>query len=55
MALDEPEDNEQPVNVNGIDVLIADFAKPLMDGTAIDYISQPQGEGFIITGAGGGC
>ena len=55
MALDEPEDNEQPVNLNGIDVLITDFARPFVDGTTIDYIRQPQGEGFIITGAGVGC
>ena len=55
MALDEPEDNEQSVSVNGIDVLIADFAQPFVDGTTIDYVRQPQGEGFIITGAGGGC
>ena len=55
MALDEPEDQEQPVNVNGIDVLIADFARPFVDGKTIDYVKQPQGEGFIISGAGGNC
>ena len=55
MALDELKDNEQPVHVNGIDVLIADFTRPFVDGTTIDYIKQPHGEGFTITGSGGTC
>jgi Fe-S cluster assembly iron-binding protein IscA len=55
MALDEPEENEQPIRVNGVDVLIADFARPFVDGTTIDYIKQPQAEGFIINGAGEAC
>ena len=55
MALDEPEEDEQPVHVNGIDILIADFARPFVDGTTIDYGNQPQGEGFIISGAGETC
>ena len=55
MALDEPQDNEQPVQVNGIDVFIADFAKPFVDGATVDYIKQPHGEGFIIDGVGGAC
>ena len=55
MALDEPEENEQPVQVNGIDVLIADFVRPFVDDTKVDYIKQPNNEGFIITGDGGAC
>jgi Fe-S cluster assembly iron-binding protein IscA len=55
MALDEPEENEQPVEVNGIGVLVADFARPFVDGTVVDYVKQPYGEGFVITGAGGSC
>lgn len=55
MALDEPKENEQPVQVNGIDVLIADFVKPFIDGITLDYINKPNGEGFIVTGAGGTC
>ena len=55
MALDEPEENEKLVSVNGIDVLIADFAKPFVDGVTVDYVKQSNGEGFVITGAGGTC
>jgi Fe-S cluster assembly iron-binding protein IscA len=55
MALDEPEENEQPVEVNGVGVLVADFARPFVEGTVVDYVKQPYGEGFVITGAGGAC
>ena len=55
MALDEPEENEQPVQVNGIDVLIADFARPLVEDTTVDYITQGNGGGFTITGGEGSC
>jgi Fe-S cluster assembly iron-binding protein IscA len=50
MALDEPEANELPVQINGIDVLIADFARPYVDGMTVDYINDKPGEGFVITG-----
>jgi Fe-S cluster assembly iron-binding protein IscA len=55
MALDEPEENEQPVQVNGIDVLVADFARPFVESTTVDYVRETRGEGFVITGAGGAC
>jgi Fe-S cluster assembly iron-binding protein IscA len=55
MVLDEPEENEQPVNVNGIEVLIADYAKPFVNGTTIDYVKQRFKEGFVITGSGDTC
>ena len=51
MALDEPKENEQPVNVNGIDVLVEDEARELVDGTTIDYVNNPDDEGFIIRGS----
>ena len=49
MALDEPKENEQPVKVNGIDVLVEDFIKDLVDDTKIDYVENPDGKGFTIT------
>ena len=55
MALDEPGDDEKALQVNGIDVLIADFVKPFVDGMTIDYVKLPHGEGFTIVGAGGAC
>lgn len=48
LALDEPKENEQPVDVTGIDVLIEDFVRPLADGTTIDYVNHSHGEGFTI-------
>ena len=55
MALDEPEKDEQSVSINGVDVLIADYAKPFVDGTTVDYIKEARGEGFVITGQGNAC
>ena len=56
MALDEPKDGELATEVNGIDVLIADYIKPFLDGTTVDYVTTPHGEGFTINGGGtGGC
>jgi Fe-S cluster assembly iron-binding protein IscA len=49
MALDEPKDNEQPFHIDGIDVLVEDFVRPIVDGTTIDYVDNPDGKGFIIT------
>jgi Fe-S cluster assembly iron-binding protein IscA len=55
MTLDEPQENEQPVDVNGIGVLVADTAKPYVDATVVDYVKETHGEGFVLTGAGGNC
>ncbi len=48
MALDELKENEETTQVNGLDVLISDEAKPYSDGNMIDYIQSTDGEGFII-------
>jgi Fe-S cluster assembly iron-binding protein IscA len=48
MALDEPTENEKPVQVNGIEVLMADFARSLTDETVIDYVDEPSGSGFLV-------
>ena len=55
MALDEPEENEQSTEINGIDVLIAEGLERLVSGTKIDYIIEPEGEGFIMTGPNDSC
>ena len=52
LALDEPNENEETTQVNGIDVLIADAVKAFTDGNTIDYVNLPDGEGFIIASAG---
>ncbi len=55
LALDEPKENEQPVQVNGIGVLVEDEAREHVDGTTIDYVKDPHDEGFIITRDGESC
>jgi len=53
MALDEPEQDEQPTSINGIDVLIADVVKPFTEGNTLDYVNYPDGEGFVLAPEGG--
>ena len=48
LALDEPGENENTTNVNGIDVLISEDVKPTAELNKIDYIKSPDGEGFVI-------
>ena len=55
MALDEPAENEQPVNVNGIGLLIAESAAPWVEDATVDYIKDEYREGFVITSAAGSC
>ena len=50
LALDEPNENEEITQVNGIDVLISDEVKIFTDGNTIDYVNSSDGEGFVITG-----
>ena len=52
LALDEPNENEETTQVNGIDVLISDTVKAFADRNTIDYVNSPDGEGFTITSAG---
>ena len=53
MALDEPEQDEQPVSINGVDVLIAEMVKPFTEGNTLDYVKYPDGEGFVLGPEGG--
>ena len=55
LALDEPKENEVPVQVNGISVLIADLARPFVEDTTVDYVNGPRTEGFSITRSGDSC
>ena len=55
MVLDEPDKNEQPLTINGIDVLIDDYERTFIDGTVIDYVKESRGEGFIINNSGLAC
>ena len=53
MALDEPEQGEETVKINGIDVLIADMVRPFTEGNTLDYVRNPDGEGFVLAPEGG--
>jgi hypothetical protein len=44
-------ENEKPVQINGVDVLIEDFIRSLTDDTLIDYVDGPSGRGFLVKGA----
>ncbi|NLE08814.1 MAG: hypothetical protein GX631_06135 [Dehalococcoidales bacterium] len=55
MALDEPQEGEVSQSVNGIDVLLSDKVKDLVDDTVIDYVTESDSEGFVMIGQNGGC
>lgn len=55
MALDEPNGNEAPIQVNGLDVLISEKVKTFADGSLVDYVSSPIGEGFTIRNGNSSC
>ncbi len=55
MALDEPKADEQPIQVNGISVLIAEIAKPFVDNATVDYVKEAYGEGFVISDPEASC
>ncbi len=48
LALDELKENEETTQVNSIDLLISDEAKPYSDGNTVDYIQSTGREGFVI-------
>ena len=55
MVLDEPDKNEKPVTINGIDILIDDYEKSFIEGTVVDYVTEARGEGFVINSASSAC
>jgi Fe-S cluster assembly iron-binding protein IscA len=55
LALDEPEEDERSIEINGINVLVSEGLENLVDGTKIDYVVQPEGEGFVMTGRNNSC
>jgi Fe-S cluster assembly iron-binding protein IscA len=55
MALDEPTANEQPIDVNGVGILISDEERPFVEGAKVDYVKDEYREGFTIARAGASC
>ena len=48
LTLDEPKENEIPMTINGIGVLVEDYAKMFIDDAVVDYIREADNEGFIV-------
>ena len=58
LAFDESTDESDTVDeLEGIRVAVDADSKPHCEGATIDFVSTPQGEGFVVRGvrAGGGC
>jgi Fe-S cluster assembly iron-binding protein IscA len=55
LALDEPEKDEQPVLINGINVLVEDLVRPFAENAIVDYVKDQYQEGFLIKTDGDCC
>jgi hypothetical protein len=55
LALDEPGENEQLHQANGLDFLISEEVMGYAYGSQVDYETTPYGEGFSIGTGHGGC
>ncbi len=61
LALDDKVEEKDTVSeLNGIQVAVDPVSQPYCDGATIDFVSTPDGEGFIVRNAslveeGGGC
>jgi Fe-S cluster assembly iron-binding protein IscA len=55
LTLDEPNAGEELTQVNGIDLLVAEEARPYADGSQVDFVTTPYGNRFIIRAQHGGC
>ena len=56
LALDEPNDGDERVSLEGVDILVDKFARPYVEGSVVDYVQSLWGKGFTIRPAyAGGC
>ena len=55
MALDESDDDESPLAINGIGVLVSEPVQPYVNGTVIDYVKEESGEGFVLKSRKNNC
>jgi len=56
LVLDELKKKEETIEVNGIELLIAEHVLPFTKGYQIDYITNSHGQGFaILPVAGNSC
>lgn len=55
MALDEPQEGDEAVTVEGIEILVDRRALPYAAQSTVDYIDSMWGKGFTIRPAYGGA
>jgi Fe-S cluster assembly iron-binding protein IscA len=48
MALDEPQEDDNALDVNGVNVLFTNRAQFYIEGATIDYVKEEHREGFVI-------
>ena len=49
MALDEPQENEETIPADGLDILVADDkVKTQVSGSTLDWAHTLRGEGFVL-------
>lgn len=49
MTLDESNEKDNRLSLNGIELLAEETLNPYLDGQMIDYVSSARGEGFVIS------
>jgi Fe-S cluster assembly iron-binding protein IscA len=56
LTLDESKENEKPQQINGMDVLVDDFAAAVAGDSTVEWVESPYGGYFTITPDSGiGC
>lgn len=56
LALEEPNDRDERISVNGVEVLLEKRAASFARDGVLDYVDSDWGRGFAIRpGYGGGC
>lgn len=56
LALDEPNDKDERVNLAEIEILVDRRALPYVEGSVVDYVDSLWGKGFTIRPAyAGSC
>lgn len=48
MVLDEPREDEQTIQADGIEVLIGDDVKPFASGGVLDWVQAFGGDGYVL-------
>lgn len=55
MALDEPTEKDQSININGIDIIYDKAEEGYMKGSIIDFQDSFMGRGFVVRSATSGA